>query len=248
MALFRAIESAKSAKRRLFRDPLARKFLSPSLRLAAAISQFPFVGAAIPWILDAAWPGARTSGIARTRFIDDRLGRALHDGFKQVIILGAGFDSRAYRMEELGSVNVIEVDHPATSRMKRSILERSLGRIPSHVRFLEIDFNGQSLQETIRGLDFDAKKSCVIFTYVDKAVLDPNAEFDGAANAKARIARVGENWTFGFDPVELPTYLAKHGFRLVEDIGSREYRTLYMPWRKRLIHGYEWYRIAVAEG
>jgi methyltransferase (TIGR00027 family) len=238
----------------------------------------PVVGRAIPWTIDTAWPGARTSGIARTRFIDDRLSRALREGFRQVIILGAGFDSRAYRMEELHSVRVIEIDHPETSRLKRSILERSLGRMPSNVQFLEIDFNNQSLEAEIRGIEFDpslptivlwegvtnyltaegvdatfrslrliATRCRVIFTYVDKAVLDPNASFEGATNAKARTESVGENWTFGFNPVELPKYTAQHGFRLVEDVGSQEYRMLYMPPRKRNLRGYAWYRIAVAE-
>lgn len=278
MALFRAIESCRPAKRRLFHDTLARDFLSPSLRFAVAVSRMPLVGPVIPWIIDTAWPGARTSGIARTRFIDDRLSRALREGFRQVIILGAGFDSRSYRMEDLRSVRVIEIDHPATSRLKRSILERSLGRMPSNVQFLEIDFNNQSLEVGIRDIQFEialptivlwegvtnyltgegvdatfrslrsiARRCRVIFTYVDKAVLDPNASFEGATNAKSRIESVGENWTFGFDPVELPKYTAQHGFRLVEDVGSQEYRMLYMPPRKRNLRGYVWYRIAVAE-
>ena len=247
-------------------------------RLAATFSKVPLIGRVIPLILDRAWPGARTSGVARTRFIDDRLKQALRDGYQQVVILGAGFDSRAYRMEELSGVRVIEVDHPATSRQKRSILERTPAILPSGIQFLEIDFNKQSLEEgfrrvdcasslpmvviwegvtnyltadgveaTFRSLGRIAKRCRIIFTYVDKAVLDPNAAFDGAANAKARISSVGENWTFGFDSKELSTYLARHQFRLLEDIGSREYRMLYMPSRRGLLRGYEWYRIAVAE-
>jgi methyltransferase (TIGR00027 family) len=175
-------------------------------------------------------------------------------------------------------MRVIEIDHPATSRLKRSILTCSLGRIPSNVEFLEIDFNNQSLEARIPGIGFDpalptivlwegvtnyltsegvdatfhslrliATTCRVIFTYVDKAVLDSNALFEGAANAKARIKSVGENWTFGFNPAELPKYTAQHGFRLVEDVGSQEYRMLYMPPRKRNLKGYAWYRIAVAE-
>lgn len=277
MALFRALESGRPAKHRLFCDPMARAFLSPFLRFAAAASRLPLVGNTISWILDTAWPGARTSGVARTRFIDDRLKQALRDGYQQVVILGAGFDSRAYRMSELNDVRVVEVDHPVTSRLKRSILGRSLKRIPANVRFLEVDFNKQSLEEGFQGIAFDpslptvviwegvtnyltadgvaatfqslrriATRCRVIFTYIDKAVLDPKAVFEGVANAKARIASVGENWKFGFDPSELSAYLAQRGFRLAADIGSREYRALYMS-RQRLLRGYEWYRIAVAE-
>jgi methyltransferase (TIGR00027 family) len=278
MALFRAVESARPSRRRLFSDPFAREFLGPPLRFAAAVSRLPLLGSVIPAIMDAAWPGARTSGVARTRFIDDRLERALREGFRQIVILGAGFDSRAYRMTGLSGARVIEVDHPATSGQKQRVLARTLGRLPQNVRFLEIDFNTQSLDEGLRTVSADlaaptvviwegvtnyltaegvaatfeslrrAMKTCsVIFTYIDKDVLDPNAAFEGASRAKARITRVGENWTFGFTPSELPAYLGLHGFRLVEDIGSREFRSLYMPPRRRLLRGYDWYRIAVAE-
>ena len=55
---------------------------------------------------------------ARTRFIDDVLVQALHDGVQQVVILGAGFDCRAYRLPGMDRVRVIEVDHPDTQRSK----------------------------------------------------------------------------------------------------------------------------------
>ena len=278
MALFRAIESGKPVGHRLFHDTMAKAFLDRRLRFASTVARIPLIGCTIPWILDTAWPGARTSGVARTRFIDDRLKQAMQEGFRQVIILGAGFDTRAYRMKELAEVSVIEVDQPATSRLKRSTLGRLLGELPSNVRFLEMDFNNQRLEAGINSLDFDpatptaviwegvtnyltaegveatfrslgriARRCRVMVTYIDRAVLDSGVHFAGAANAKARIASVGENWTFGFNPVEFPVYLARYGFHLLEDVGSREYRALYMPARRRVLRGYEWYRIGVVE-
>ena len=99
MALFRAIESARPAKYRLFTDIYARKFLSPSYKLVVQMSRIPIIGMSISFYIDHKWPGARTSGIGRTRFIDDMLSKALHEGgFGQIVILGAGYDSRAYRI------------------------------------------------------------------------------------------------------------------------------------------------------
>ena len=69
MALFRALESRRSG--RLFDDPLAAAFLSPSLRWVVRAAAVPLVGDAVAALIDGRWPGARTSGIARTRFIDD---------------------------------------------------------------------------------------------------------------------------------------------------------------------------------
>jgi methyltransferase (TIGR00027 family) len=84
--------------------------------------------------------------VARCRYMDDVLQAHLEGGLKQLVILGAGYDSRAYRMQRLQNrVQVFEVDHPATQRMKIKKLERILGKIPPHVTFVPIDFTLDSL-------------------------------------------------------------------------------------------------------
>lgn len=278
MALFRAIESVRPPASRLFTDPFAREFLRPSLRIATEMAQVPLVREVIPWIIDHRWPGARTSGVARTRFIDDVLVQALHDGVQQVVILGAGFDCRAYRLPGMDRVRVIEVDHPDTLRAKRERLEQLLGSTPDHVRFVAVDFNRQYLEDVLKAPAFDpicrtfflwegvtnyltapavdatfralrglAEASLVLFTYVHKDVLDVPGVFEGTDNLNQTLQRAGEHWTFGFDPSELPDYLEHRGFRLVEDIGAAEYRTRYMKANRRMLRGYEFHRIALAE-
>ena len=69
--------------------------------------------------IDRRWPGARTSGVARTRLIDDAVAAALRDGIDQVLILGAGFDCRAYRLPGIERARVFEIDHPSTSAKDR---------------------------------------------------------------------------------------------------------------------------------
>src|SRR2546428_13604788 len=96
MALFRRLESVRRpASARLFDDPLARAFLRPSLRAVVGLARAPVAGSVVPWFIDRRWPGARSSGIARTRLIDDLLRDAVGQGIEQVVILGAGFDCRA---------------------------------------------------------------------------------------------------------------------------------------------------------
>jgi methyltransferase (TIGR00027 family) len=278
IALFRAIESARPPERRLFTDPFAREFLSPSLRLAADLARIPLLSYVVPWIIDTRWPGVRPSGIARTRFIDDVLIRAIQKGVQQVVILGAGFDCRAYRIAGMERLRVIEVDHPDTLHAKRQRLQQRLGRLPDHVHFVAIDFNHQLLEEEITTTIFDtaeptvfiwegvtnyltapavdatfrairrlATSGLVLFTYVHKAVLDSNTSFEGTHNLHRTLQRVGERWTFGFEPAALPDYLAQRGFRLVEDVGSVEYRARYWGAQRHLLHGYEFSRIAQAE-
>ncbi len=155
MALFRALETFRSSNVRLFEDRFAVEFLRPSLRVAARLSRYPFFNILISWFIDQRWPGARPSGIARTRFIDDALLYTLQGGTQQVVILGAGFDCRAYRIPGIDQTRVFEIDHPSTSATKRQKLNHLLGGLPQHVIFAEIDFNQQQLKDVLTILGFD---------------------------------------------------------------------------------------------
>jgi methyltransferase (TIGR00027 family) len=62
-----------------------------------------------------------------------------------VVLLGAGYDSRAYRMDELAAVRVLEVDHPALSAIKREKVRSIVGEPPPHVTYVEIDFTREEL-------------------------------------------------------------------------------------------------------
>src|ERR687896_238766 len=119
MALFRALESARPEGERLFDDPLATDFLSRRLRPLPRIARARAAGRAVDGFIDRRWTGARASGIARTRLIHDHIARALDDGIAQVVLLGAGFDARAYRIDGIESATVFEVDLPQTLRRKR---------------------------------------------------------------------------------------------------------------------------------
>src|SRR6516225_8657373 len=118
-AAFRAAESARPPGVRLLNDPYAARLLPPGLRILAWISSVPMVGGGLNWFVDTRWPGARSSIIARTRLIDEWLCAAMRVGLEQVVILGAGFDSRAWRLPAVAHARVFEVDHPSTSAEKR---------------------------------------------------------------------------------------------------------------------------------
>jgi methyltransferase (TIGR00027 family) len=85
----------------------------------------------------------------RTIVIDEALVEAVARGVSQVAILGAGLDTRAYRLRELTAVTVYEVDHPATQRRKlqSAHLMRSAARMLKHVA---VDFERDSLDQALR--------------------------------------------------------------------------------------------------
>jgi methyltransferase (TIGR00027 family) len=74
---------------------------------------------------------------------------ALDKNFEQLVILGAGFDSRAYRMSRLRAIDVFEVDHPDTQAAKQAVLKRLFSALPKHVRFVAIDFKRDDLMSAM---------------------------------------------------------------------------------------------------
>ena len=86
----------------------------------------------------------------RTRFIDEALGRAVAAGATQVVILGAGFDSHAYRFQELlASVRVFEVDRPATQALKKQRVHDVLGGPPANLTYVSVDFQHEQLPDVL---------------------------------------------------------------------------------------------------
>lgn len=278
MALFRALESVAPARSRLFTDDFAQGFLRPSLRFLVQLARFRPFGILVSLVLDWYWSGLRTSGIARTRFIDDACLEALHEGFQQVVILGAGFDARAYRLPGIDKIRVFEVDHPATLAAKQRHLQQQFAVMPSHVTFVAVDFTEHPLDEIMPAAGFDptcrslflwegvtnylnaeavdamfrfvrtsAPGSRILFTYVHRDVLTDPAAFSGTRPMLRMLQRVGEVWTFGFDPEELAAYLQQRDLLLLADEGSVEYRSRYLGQARRYLHGYTFYRIAQAE-
>jgi methyltransferase (TIGR00027 family) len=161
MAFFRALESQRPPRKRLFNDPYAAGFLSPGFRRALRLASVPLLSRAVPWLADVIVPGARSSGIARTRWIDDALVAALAKEIRQVVILGAGFDCRAFRIPELRAARIFEVDHPQTFATKRAQLAQFIEREPPNLTFVQIDFNRQSLEDVLRQAGFDPSQRSI---------------------------------------------------------------------------------------
>src|SRR5262245_539407 len=124
-------------------DALAQRLLGPAQ--LALIKGHP-VSAALQQDYNEARKNREVSGMAnllliRTRFIDEHLLRAIEDGASQVVILGAGLDTRAYRFADvLKDKLVIEVDYQSTQEIKRQRLSDASISIPPNVRFAQIDF------------------------------------------------------------------------------------------------------------
>ena len=259
-ALFRALEARRPVADRVADDPLAVRFLTPEFRALAAAGRVPPARRLIESVIDRRWPCVRGGVVARTRLIDEAVVAAL-PGVQQALILGAGFDSRAYRLAQLRDVAVFEVDHPATQAAKRRILRRGSGRLPANVRFVPVEFGADDPAAELAGRGFVsgaptlvlwegvtnyldsasvdatfrflasaiAPGSPVLFTYVDRAMLDGSADFEGAATTLRAVRRVGEPFTFGLNPREVSGYLGDRGFELESDTVVRDAAERFYP-------------------
>lgn len=159
IALARAIESEKPANERVCYDPLARYFVG---RVFYRFAKF-FVDTGYS---NRRGPGVMEFLIARARYLDDYVQSCLDEGLEQLVILGAGYDSRAYRLEKLiaGLVRVFEVDHPATQQMKREKLQEALGRLPAYVVYVPIDFTQETLEKRLPECGYDPQAK-TLFTW-----------------------------------------------------------------------------------
>lgn len=93
--------------------------------------------------------------LVRTRFIDERMERAIRGGATQLVILGAGFDTRAHRFTELlKETLVIEIDYAATQEYKKRRVEAALAGAPDNVIYAPIDFARENLGEVLRRAGF----------------------------------------------------------------------------------------------
>ena len=150
LAFLRAVESYHREQERLFDDRFSRG-LMPGLW---KVFLLPGLRHAIVALTERVGPGFIGSLYCRTRYIDDALCNALGAGIAQVVILGAGFDARAYRISSMERVHVFELDLPATQRLKQKLLEKVVGKLPPHVSLVPIDFARQDIEGVITAAGF----------------------------------------------------------------------------------------------
>jgi methyltransferase (TIGR00027 family) len=105
--------------------------------------------------------GMRAFLCARSRFAEDALERAVANGVRQYVVLGAGLDTYAVRSALPGhsvhpGLRIFEVDHPATQAWKRACLEQSDVHVPEAVTFVPVDFEREELMARLAASGFDA--------------------------------------------------------------------------------------------
>ncbi|MEU4693139.1 SAM-dependent methyltransferase [Actinoplanes sp. NPDC023714] len=218
----------------IFRDPLAVRILNePQADLLA----------------DAPRRAMRLFIAARTRFAEDAIAAAVTRGVRELVILGAGLDTYAYRNPH-PRLRVTEVDHPDTQAWKRKRLAEAGIEVPEGVRYAGVDFEKESLTVDLDGPAFflwlgvvpyltsegfgetlafvaSAEGNEVAFDYAqspERMAPDRRAALEARAE---RVARIGEPWLTYFEPDEIAAELRSRGFAAIEDLGPSELAARY---------------------
>jgi len=245
VAGLRAIESQKPEGVRICYDPYARKFVSNFLYYLTK----PFIDSGL---YERLAPGAVAFVMLRERYIDDVLIACLKEGLDQVVILGAGFDTRAYRIPGIEKTRVFEIDHPATQEVKLLKLKKVFDPLPGHVTFVPVDFNTQVLGERLAASGYNEKgKTLFIWQgvtyFLTPEGMDNTLAFIAGHSApgstvifdymyKATLAdpklqragkMSGEPYQFGVDHDQMEPFLSQRGFTDIRNATLEDLKRTY---------------------
>ncbi|KAA2244552.1 class I SAM-dependent methyltransferase [Chitinophaga agrisoli] len=183
----------------------------------------------------------RTHVALRSRYTEDSLQQAFEKGVRQYMILGAGFDTFAYRQPAwAANLRIFEVDHPGSQAQKQQRLAETGIPLPDNLSFVPVDFERSSIPEALQQTNFNLQAPVFIgwlgvLTYLTMDAIDATLRFLGTLPAGSelvltfsrqqsmeyfsslanRAAAMGEPWITHFSPEELADKLHSHGFTSV---------------------------------
>lgn len=252
-----AVEQYDSEGQPLVQDELAYQFLPASVKFIVRLTRWRPARKLLIKLTEKNGRGLWASFLCRKRYIDDKIHEA-NGAIDAVVILGAGLDTRAYRMAELTKYSVFEVDLPENITYKRARLQEIFGQTPPVVQLVPIDFEHQDLERALvdQGYRTDQKTFFVweavtqylteeavrkTFALLAKAAAGSRLVFtyvrqdfiDGVNLYEAPVAyqrfRVDQKlWHFGMDPERVAAFLHEYGWRELEQMGSQEFMARYI--------------------
>jgi methyltransferase (TIGR00027 family) len=161
----------------------------------------------------------------RTRLAEDALAVAVERGAGQLVVLGAGLDTYAYRGAMRGRLRIFEVDDPATQAWKRERLDKAGIPLPGNLTFVPLDFERDALRDGLSAGGFDVSRR-TFFTWLGVAPYLPEEtvmatlRFIGGLPGGAEVV---------FDYSNPPDSLAEET-RAVHDVYAARAAEIGEPW------------------
>jgi len=199
---------------RIFSDPLALRILGEDAQSIARRA--------------AERPSGRRMRLfiaVRTRFAEDALAAAFERGVRQVVVLGAGLDTYAYRNPFGERLRIFEVDHPATQAWKRQRLQDAAIPLPASLTFVPVDFDRETLAARLAAAGFDRAQQ-TFFTWLGVV---PYLKQESVWSTPAFIASLPHGAHVVFDYSDPPASLSPEG-RAVYERGAARVARLGEAW------------------
>lgn len=153
------VGAEQAEERPIVRDEVAYRMAAPLARAIITATRWAPVRRWLIGQSERQIPGLWAELLCRKRYAEDCLRAALADGVAEVVVLGSGLDTLAYRVPEAAKARVYEVDQPANIERKRAGLKRAFGRVPEHVTLVPLDFDTEDLAAALEsaGHPMDAR-------------------------------------------------------------------------------------------
>jgi len=246
-----AIEQHEPPGRRLVDDDLAASFLPTPTRWLVAATRSSALRRLFIAAMDRSGPGLWANLTCRKHYVADKLDDALAS-IDAVVILGAGMDTRAYRLARHTHMPVFEVDLPVNIARKTATVRRVLGEVPRSVRFVALDFERDDLLSALAEHGYHPEYRVFLIwegvtQYLTgeavRATLEglrpvaagsrlvftyvrrdfiDGTNLYGTPTLYRRVRRRRQLWHFGLQPEEVEGFLAGYGWRLAEQAGPEQ--------------------------
>jgi methyltransferase (TIGR00027 family) len=143
-------------------DPMAKDFVPAKFRILGKSRVGAWIAIrTVEWLI----PGMIAYIVGRTKLIDEYVAQRIDEGIDQMVVMGAGYDSRAYRFAKPGGrAKVFEVDFLATQEVKKAKVRKLLGSLPDHVVYVPVDFDEVTLGDGLFAAGFD-RSAKTLFTW-----------------------------------------------------------------------------------
>lgn len=255
--MFPALEMRYPERQRIIADEFAVRMLSPALRITVRTVGWRPLRNLLERALDKQLPGIWGGMVARKRYADDQVADALAAGISQFVVLGAGFDTRAFRLIAPSGADAFEVDLPDNVERKKEILERLFERVPEHVTLVPVDFETNDLVDSLAAHGLQSERPTMyiieaVTQYLTEAAIDrlftalatapassrliftyirrdflDGQQLDGWDKAYKQWVVNDRVWRFGLSPTSVGDFLQRYGWTEREQVGHDEYRARY---------------------
>ena len=244
-AILVAIEQFYPTNERVLSDSLQYRFLPRGMKLLVDMLHPKFMLDLMAKAAVKSAPGLWGGLLCRKRYIDEKLEENVGK-FTQIVNLGAGLDTRLYRLPGIENTQAWELDQPENIAVKQQAVQKALGKPPENVRLVPIDFDTQNLDEILQAVGYSAEKPAffiweAVTQYLTEAGI--RSTFDFLTKTKngslitftyarkkfldgedifnwpagyKRFVKTGI-WLFGMEPEDWPGFLAEYGWKIVED-------------------------------